>query len=109
MKITLNHLAYLESKGVFINFIPEYTTNSTNLTFSIKFLNHNVQTCWYNDNHEFGNVYQTTISAIELAMWYLEDENRIKQINGTIGTPEYTKYINDIFDFYKKFKKVNAQ
>jgi hypothetical protein len=81
------------------HYAPEHYMDGSNLSFSIEFTKQKTQTGWYNDDHEFGDVYDTKVSSIKLAQWYLEDPKRIELIDGSMRDPEYMKYVNDLFDF----------
>jgi hypothetical protein len=97
--VTLNTYKTLEENGVYIHYAPEHYSDGSNLSFSIEFTKQKIQTGWYNDDHEFGDAYDTKVSSIKLAQWYLEDPKRIELIDGSMRDPEYTKYVNDLFDF----------
>ena len=121
--VTLNTYKTLEDNGVYIHYVPEHYNDGSNLNFSIEFTKYktqnvkllhrdnekivvlpigeklNVATGWYNDDHEFGNVYDTKVKSIKLAQWYLEDPKRIELIDGSMKNPEYVKYVNDLCDF----------
>ena len=97
--VTLNTYKTLEDNGVYIHYVPEHYSDGSNLNFSIEFTKQKTQTGWYNDDHEFGDVYDTKVRSIKLAQWYLEDPKRIELIDGNMRDPEYTKYVNDLFDF----------
>ena len=97
--ITLNTYKTLEDNGVYIHYVPEHYNDGSNLNFSIEFTKQNTQTGWYNDDHEFGDVYDTTVKSLKLAQWYLEDPKRIELIDGSMKDPEYVKYVNDLCDF----------
>jgi len=97
--LVLSSLKTLEDNGVYIHYVPEHYKDGSNLNFSIEFTKHNTQTGWYNDDHEFGDVYDTTVKSIKLALWYLEDPKRIELIDGSLKDPEYVKYVNDLCDF----------
>ena len=71
----------LQLKNVFIHIEPEHYKNGSNACFSIEFRDYGEQTGWYGDNHEFGEFGDVMYAALELAEWYLEDDNRIKAIN----------------------------
>jgi hypothetical protein len=96
---TLNTYKTLEDNGVYIHYIPEHYMDGSNLNFSIEFTKYNTQTGWYNDDHEFGNVYDTKVKSIKLALWYLEDPKRIELIDGRIGDREYIDYLTELCDF----------
>jgi hypothetical protein len=97
--VTLNTYKTLEENGVYIHYAPEHYSDGSNLSFSIEFTKQKIQTGWYNDDHEFGDAYDTKVSSIKLAQWYLEDPKRIELIDGNMRDPEYMKYVNDLFDF----------
>jgi hypothetical protein len=97
--VTLNSYKILEDNGVYIHYVPEHYTDGSNLNFSIEFTKYKTQTGWYNDDHEFGNVYDTKVKSIKLAQWYLEDPKRIELIDGSFKDPEYIKYVTDLCDF----------
>ena len=97
--ITLNTYKTLEDNGVYIHYAPEHYMDGSNLSFSIEFTKQKTQTGWYNDDHEFGDVYDTTVKSLKLAQWYLEDPKRIELIDGSLKDPEYVKYVNDLCDF----------
>lgn len=95
MDVNLDTFKKLEENGVFIHYIPEHYSDGTNLCFSIEFRNHNTQTGWHNDNHEFGDVTETIKKSLMLAEWYLQCEKRINLINSGYNNPEYLTYVND--------------
>ena len=97
--VTLNTYKTLEDNGVYIHYSPEHYNDGSNLSFSIEFTKQNTQTGWYNDDHEFGDVYDTKVKSIKLALWYLEDPKRIELIDGRIGDREYINYLNELCDF----------
>jgi hypothetical protein len=97
--VTLNSYKTLEDNGVYIHYVPEHYTNGSNLNFSIEFTKYKTQTGWYNDDHEFGDVYDTKVKSIKLALWYLEDPKRIELIDGRIGDREYINYLTELCDF----------
>ena len=97
--LVLKSLKTLEDNGVYIHYVPEHYNNGSNLNFSIEFTKYKTQTGWYNDDHEFGDVYDTKVRSIKLAQWYLEDPKRIELIDGSMKDPEYVKYINDLCNF----------
>ena len=121
--VTLNTYKTLEDNGVYIHYVPEHYTDGSNLNFSIEFTKYKTQnvkllhrdnekivvlpigekldvvTGWYNDDHEFGNVYDTKVKSIKLAQWYLEDPKRIELIDGSIGDREYINYLTELCDF----------
>jgi len=96
---TLNIYKTLEDNGVYIHYAPEHYTDGSNLSFSIEFTKYKTQTGWYNDDHEFGNVYDTKVKSIKLAQWYLEDPKRIELIDGSIGDREYINYLTELCNF----------
>ena len=97
--LVLKSLKTLEDNGVYIHYVPEHYNNGSNLNFSIEFTKQKTQTGWYNDDHEFGDVYDTKVRSIKLAQWYLEDPKRIELIDGSMKDPEYVKYVNDLCNF----------
>ena len=97
--VNLDEYKKLEDLGVYFHYSPEHYSNGSNLNFSIEFKNYDTQTGWYNDNHEFGNVYDTKVKSIKLAQWYLEDPKRIELIDGSIGDREYINYLTELCDF----------
>ena len=97
--VTLNSYKTLEDNGVYIHYVPEHYNDGSNLNFSIEFTKYKTQTGWYNDDHEFGDVYDTTVKSINLALWYLEDPKRIELIDGRIGDREYINYLTELCDF----------
>jgi hypothetical protein len=97
--VTLNSYKTLEDNGVYIHYVPEHYMDGTNLNFFIEFTKQNIKTGWYNDDNEFGDVYDTKVKSIKLAQWYLEDPKRIELIDGNMKNPEYVKYINDLCNF----------
>ena len=96
---TLNIYKTLEDNGVYIHYAPEHYKDGSNLSFSIEFTKYKTQTGWYNDDHEFGDVYDTKVKSIKLALWYLEDPKRIELIDGRIGDREYINYLTELCDF----------
>jgi hypothetical protein len=98
-ELVLSSLKTLEDNGVYIHYVPEHYNNGSNLNFSIEFTKQKTQTGWYNDDHEFGDVYDTTVKSIKLALWYLEDPKRIELIDGSIGDREYINYLTELCDF----------
>jgi hypothetical protein len=96
---TLNIYKTLEDNGVYIHYAPEHYTDGSNLSFSIEFTKQKTQTGWYNDDHEFGDVYDTTVKSLKLAQWYLEDPKRIELIDCSMKDPECIKYLNDLCNF----------
>jgi len=97
--VTLNSYKTLEDNGVYIHYVPEHYNDGSNLNFSIEFTKYKTQTGWYNDDHEFGDVQDTKVKSIKLALWYLEDPKRIELIDGRIGDREYINYLNELCDF----------
>ena len=95
MEVTLETYKELEEKGVYIHYVAEHYKDGSNLNFSIEFKNQGTQTGWYNDDHEFGDVYETMIKSLKLAKWYLQCEKRISLINSGYHNPEYITYVND--------------
>jgi len=79
--------------------IPKLSYNYSLFFILFLYPKYKTQTGWYNDDHEFGNVYDTKVKSIKLAQWYLEDPKRIELIDGSMKDPEYTKYVNDLCDF----------
>jgi hypothetical protein len=96
-RITLDTYKTLEENGVYIHYIPEHYTDGSNLNFSIEFKNQNTQTGWYNDNHEFGGVYETMYKSVHIAQWYLKDPKRIELIDSGYNNPEYIKYKDELY------------
>jgi hypothetical protein len=97
--LVLKSLKTLEDNGVYIHYVPEHYNNGSNLNFSIEFTKQKTQTGWYNDDHEFGDVYDTTVKSIKLALWYLRDPKRIELIDCSMKDPECIKYLNDLCNF----------
>lgn len=97
--LVLSSIKTLEDNGVYIHYVPEHYNDGSNLNFSIEFTKYKTQTGWYNDDHEFGDVYDTTVKSIKLALWYLEDPKRIELIDGRIGDREYINYLTELCDF----------
>ena len=95
----------LEENGVFIHYIPEHYKDGSNLNFSIQFTKQNTQTAWYNDNHEFGDVYETMDRSLQLAKWYLDEPSRIDLINSGYHNPEYIKYKDELKEFLSTMTK----
>ena len=95
-RITLDTYRTLEENGVYIHYVPEHYADGTNLNFSIEFKNQKTQTGWYNDNHEFGDVYETMYKSIHIAQWYLKDPKRIELINSGYNNPEYIVYKDEL-------------
>jgi hypothetical protein len=105
MNFNLETYKLLEENGVYIHYIAEHYNDGSNLNFSIEFKNQKTQTGWYNDNHEFGDVYETIISSMKIAMWYLEDLTRVSLINSGYNNPDYIKYRDDRSQFIRKITK----
>jgi hypothetical protein len=97
--VTLNTYKTLEDNGVYIHYTPEHYKDGANLNFSIEFTKYKTQTGWYNDDHEFGDVYDTKVKSIKLALWYLEDPKRIELIDGRVTDHEFIKYLTDLCNF----------
>ena len=97
--VPLNSYKTLEDNGVYIHYVPEHYKDGSNLNFSIEFTKYKTQTGWYNDDHEFGDVQDTKVKSIKLALWYLEDPKRIELIDGRIGDREYINYLHELCDF----------
>jgi hypothetical protein len=97
--VTLNSYKTLEDNGVYIHYTPEHYNDGSNLNFSIEFTKYKTQTGWYNDDHEFGDVQDTKVKSIKLALWYLEDPKRIELIDGRVGDREYINYLTELCDF----------
>ena len=97
--VPLNSYKTLEDNGVYIHYVPEHYKDGVNLNFSIEFTKYKTQTGWYNDDHEFGDVYDTKVKSIKLAQWYLEDPKRIELIDGRVTDHEFIKYLTDLCDF----------
>ena len=104
-RITLEQYKTLEDNGVYIHYVHEHYTDGVNLNFSIEFKKHNTQTGWYNDNHEFGDVYDTMNKSVLLSLWYLEDPKRIDLINSGYNNPEYIIYKNELGEFINSINK----
>ena len=104
-RITLRTYKELEDAGVYIHYNPEHYNDGTNLNFSIEFRKQNTQTGWYNDNHEFGDVYETMYKSIHLAQWYLKDPKRIELINSGYNNPEYITYKDELHEFVINMNK----
>ena len=105
MYSTLETYKLLEENGVYINYLPEHYNDGVNLNFSIEFRKQKTQTGWYNDNHEFGDVYNTMCKSLELAKWYLDDPKRIDLINSGYYNPEYIKYKDELKEFLSTMTK----
>lgn len=105
-RITLDAYKELEENGVYIHYIPEHYTDGSNLNFSIEFKNQNTQTGWYNDNHEFGGVYETTYKSVHIAQWYLKDPKRIDLIDSGYNNPEYIKYKDELYELISIMNEV---
>ena len=109
--VTLEAYKTLEENGVYIHYSHEHYTDGTNVNFSIEFtkqksfLLKRTQTGWYNDNHEFGDVYETMYKSIQLALWYLEDPKRIELIDSAIYNDDYIMYVNDKAQFITNLNK----
>jgi hypothetical protein len=101
-KTTLKTYQELEKKGVYIHYIPEHYDDGSNLSFSIEFRHHNKQTGWFNDNHEFGDVYNTMIKSIKLAKWYLEDIDRIEMMGSGYNKDNYLDHVEQLFKYIDK-------
>ena len=97
--LVLSSLKTLEDNCVYIHYVPEHYKDGSNLNFSIEFTKYKTQTGWYNDDHEFGDVYDTTVKSLKLAQWYLEDPKRIELIDCSMKDPECIKYLNDLCNF----------
>lgn len=106
MDFNLETYKQLEENGVYIHYIAEHYKDGSNLNFSIEFKNQKTQTGWYNDNHEFGDVYETIVSSMKIAMWYLEDLTRVSLINSGYNNPDYIKYRDDLSQFIRKITKI---
>ena len=104
--ITLETYKELEENGVYIHYIPEHYTDGSNLNFSIEFKNQNTQTGWYNDNHEFGGVYETMYKSVHIAQWYLKDPKRIDLIDSGYNNPEYIKYKDELYELISIMNEV---
>jgi hypothetical protein len=98
-KPTLETYKELEDNEVYIHYLPEHYDDGSNLNFSIEFRKQKTQTGWYNDNHEFGDVSNTMRSSMMIALWYLQDTNRIELINSGYHNPDYIKYNDELKDF----------
>lgn len=93
MEPSLHSFSDLESKDVYIHYRLDHYSDVSNLNFSIEFREFpGTQTCWYNDNHEFGNIEESMVASIKLAYWYLENPHRIEMINASLGTDNYWLY-----------------
>ena len=95
----------LEKYGVFIHYSPDHYEDGSNMLFSIEFTNQKIQTGWYNDNHEFGDVPRTLLCSLKLALWYLEDFTRIEMINSGYYNEQYSRYVEDKNKFLQTLKK----
>jgi len=104
-RITLEQYKTLEDNGVYIHYVHEHYTDGVNLNFSIEFKKHNTQTGWYNDNHEFGDVYDTMNKSVLLSLWYLEDPKRIDLIDSGYHSEEYRKYVGELADMISTMNK----
>jgi hypothetical protein len=93
------------NKDYIIHYEKESYHDGSNLLFSIEFLNYrtnkgySMQTCWYNDNHEFGDDDRSRISANLLAKWYLEDIKRIYMIDSGYHDTKYFDYRDNLASF----------
>jgi hypothetical protein len=96
---------FLEQNGVFIHYSYDHYVDGTNCNFSIEFTNQRQQTCWYGDNHEYGNVNEVMNFARKLAVWYLDNPARINLINSGYHDPKYIEYVEEKSKFIKKFLK----
>lgn len=96
---TLETYKELEDKGVYIHYLPDHYDDGSNLNFSIEFRKQKTQTGWYNDNHEFGDVSNTMRYSMMIALWYLQDTNRIELINSGYQNPDYVKYKDELKDY----------
>lgn len=99
--VVLETYNLLEKHGVFIHYSPDHYEDGSNMLFSIDFTNQKIQTGWYNDNHEFGDVPRTLLCSLKLALWYLEDFTRIEMINTKHRDPKYFQYVEDKLSFIK--------
>lgn len=97
----LESYSILEKYGVFIHYSPEHYGDGSNMLFSIEFTNQKIQTGWYNDNHEFGDVPRTLLCSLKLALWYLEDLTRVEMISTNRYNDQYFKYEEDRDNFIK--------
>lgn len=107
MRIGLDSYRTLEENGVFIHYEFEHYNDGTNLNFSIEFKNHNTRTGWYNDNHEFGDVYETMYKSVHLAQWYLKEPKRMELINSGYNNPEYISYKEELAEVIKMMNRVD--
>jgi hypothetical protein len=100
-KIGISTLENLEAQGVYINFHHEFYKDGSNLNFQIFFKRNEmfIGTGLYNDCHEFGNSKETTISAMELALWYLEKPERIDLIDSGFDNEKYIEYRKELHEF----------
>lgn len=105
MELTLETFNFLEDNKVFIHYRPEHYNDGSNLCFSIEFIEYKTQTGWYNDNHEFGNTYDTMKSSLQIAVWYLENTERIKLINSGYHDSKYILYVEEKHKFIKNLLK----
>lgn len=103
--VNLDEYKKLEELGVYFHYSPEHYGNGSNLNFSIEFKNYDTQTGWHNDNHDFGDVYNTMIKSIQLAYWYLENPKRIEMINSGYDNPGYTSYQVEIAEIINLLTK----
>lgn len=90
------------SKEYKIHYSKECYPDGCNLLFSIEFLNYkypdgqNLQTYWFNDNHEFGDDDRVRESAVRLVNWYLSDPiNRVLMIKSGYHDPAYFRYLEE--------------
>jgi hypothetical protein len=98
MSYDLTSYTDLENKNVFIHYGIEHYNDGCNLLFSIEFRDYGQQTCWFNDNHEFGNIEQTMRSSIELAYWYLEKPYRINGSELHYMDDKFIEFNNERWD-----------
>lgn len=91
----------LEERGVFIKLDYEHYKDGTNTLFSIEFRDHKHQTCWYGDNHEFGDCLRCIESAIKIAEFFLKDEGRIKWIMGSV----HDRFTNPEWNEFRKLER----
>jgi hypothetical protein len=104
-RITLQTYRELEEYGVYIHYELDHYNDGTNLNFSIEFRNDKTQTGWYNDNHEFGDVYEVMYKSLHMAQWYLKDPKRIELINTGYNNPDYITYKNELAHFINDMNK----
>jgi hypothetical protein len=55
------------------------------------------------NTHEFGDVQDTKVKSIKLALWYLEDPKRIELIDGRVGDREYINYLTELCDYLRYY------